>query len=86
MMILTRSQRILLEAIDKHDGEWNWYKLGRLCLSQLDSPADFVLGPFLDAGYVEEKLVEGEPLPRLRTTQAGKEAIRLILVSEAVPR
>ena len=74
-MVLTRSQRILLETIDKHDGEWNWYKLGRVCLSQLDSPADFTLKPFLDAGYVEERRCEGEPLPRLHLTRAGKESL-----------
>ena len=85
-MILTRSQRILLETIDKYNGEWNWYKLGRLCLSKLDSPADFTLKPFLDAGYVEEKPCEGEPLPRLHITQAGRESIRTSLASEAVAR
>ena len=85
-MNLTRSQRILLETIDKYNGEWNWYKLGRLCLSKLDSPADFDLKPFLDADYVEEKPYEGEPLPRLHITQAGKEAIRLSLASEALAK
>jgi hypothetical protein len=85
-MILTRSQRILLETIDKYDGEWNWYKLGRLCLSKLDSPADFTLKPFLEAGYVEEKPVEGDPLPRLHITQAGRAALRLSLASEAIMR
>jgi hypothetical protein len=85
-MTLTRSQRVLLETIEKYSGEWNWYKLGRLCLSKLDSPADLTLKPLLDAGYVEEKPYEGEPLPRLYITQAGKEAIRLSLASEAVAR
>ena len=44
-MSLTSSQRLLLGTIAKYDGQWNWYKLGRLCLSKLDSPADFVLSP-----------------------------------------
>jgi hypothetical protein len=83
-MILTRSQRILLETIDKYNGEWNWYKLGRLCLSHLDNPADFTLKPFLDAGYVEERSYEGEPLPRLHITPAGKAALRLSPASKAV--
>jgi hypothetical protein len=78
-MTLTPSQRVLLETIGKYSGEWNWYKLGRLCLSKLDSPADFTLKPLLEAGYVEEKPYEGEPLGRLHITEAGKDAIRLSL-------
>jgi hypothetical protein len=85
-MTLTRSQRILLETIDKYDGEWNWYKLGRQCLSQLDTPADLTLKPFLDAGYVEELPHQGEPLPRLHITQAGREALRRSLASETAAR
>ena len=85
-MTLTRSQRILLETISKYDGEWNWYKLGRPCLGDLDSPAEFTLKPFLDAGYVEERPTAGEPLPRLHLTQAGKEALRLPLASESAAR
>jgi hypothetical protein len=68
-MKLSRSQRLMLETIHKYDGQWNWYKLGRLCLSKLDSPADFTLQPLLDAGYVQEEGFEGEPLPRLHITQ-----------------
>jgi hypothetical protein len=85
-MTLSRSQRIILEAIEKYSGEWNWYKLGRLCLPRLDSPADLTLRPFLDAGYVEERAHEGEPLPRLYITEAGREAIRLSFASEPAAR
>lgn len=74
-MQLTNSQRTLLKTIDKYDGEWNWYKVGRLCLAKLDSPADFTLRPLLDAGLIEERSVEDEPLPRLFMTDAGKHAL-----------
>ncbi len=74
-MELSRSQQILLEAIHTHDGEWNDYKLGRSCLSRLDSPTDFTLRPLLDAGLIEERSVENEPLPRLFMTDAGKRAL-----------
>lgn len=76
MTRLTASQRLLLEAIAKYDGQWNWYKLGRLCLFKLDSPDDFVLSPLVDAGYVEERPFEGEPLPRLHLTDRGKAALQ----------
>ena len=74
-MGLSRSQLILLEAIYAHDGEWNYYKLGRACLSRLDSPADFTLRPLLDSGLIEEQNAEDEPLPRLYMTDAGKRAV-----------
>lgn len=71
-MSLSKSHRLLLEMIYAHDGEWNWYKLGRACLGRLDSPADFTLTPLLHSGLVEEVRFENEPLPRLRITAAGK--------------
>lgn len=74
-MQLSRSQLILLEAIHAHDGEWNDYKLGRACLSRLDSPADFTLRPLLEAGLIEERNVGNEPLPRLYITKTGKAAL-----------
>jgi hypothetical protein len=77
-MILEKSQKIILETIYCHDGEWNWYKLGRACINLLDSPADLTLKPLLSAGLVEERSVENEPLPRLHVTAAGKAALRNI--------
>lgn len=74
-MALEKSQQILLETIFCHDGEWNWYKLGRACLHLLDSPADLTLKPLLSEGLVEERPVEHEPLPRLHITEAGKAAL-----------
>jgi len=78
-MKITNSQRILLETIHTHDGQWNWYKLGRACLGLLDSPADFVLEPLFEAGYVEEHSIENEPLPRLQLTDLGKQALQAVV-------
>ncbi len=75
-MKISRSQLILLKAIHLHNGDWNDYKLGRVCLSQLDSPADFMLRPLLDAGFIEERPFNDEPLPRLHITEAGKSALQ----------
>lgn len=75
-MILTRSQKVLLRAIQAHSGQWNWYKLGRACLGDLDSPADFTLTPLIEAGFVEEKPFENESLPRLHITTTGEAALQ----------
>ena len=75
-MVLEKSQKIILETICCHDGEWNWYKLGRACINLLDSPADLTLKLLLNAGFVEGRPVENEPLPRLHVTVAGKAALR----------
>jgi hypothetical protein len=75
MAALTPSQRLLLETIRQHSGEWNWYKLGRACLHQLESPADFTLEPLVQAGLVETRDSENEPLPRLVITPRGEEAL-----------
>jgi hypothetical protein len=74
-MNLTKSQRFLLEVICRNSGKINWYQLGRSSLKYLDSPADFKLEPLLDAGYITEERIEGEPLPRLYITDAGREAL-----------
>jgi hypothetical protein len=74
---LTRSERVLLETIGKYNGQWNWYKLGRVCFSKLDSPADFTLSPLINAGFLDERSFEGEPLLRLRVTELGRAGFRL---------
>lgn len=75
-MALAKSQQILLETLCQHDGEWNWYKLGRACITLLDSPADLTLTPLVKAGFIEERPVANEPLPRLYVTAAGKAALQ----------
>jgi len=75
MTVLTSGQRLLLETIRAHQGEWNWYKLGRACLHRLESPAEFTLDPLVQAGLVETREFENEPLPRILITQRGEEAL-----------
>jgi hypothetical protein len=86
MMVLTPSQRLLLETIRQHSGDWNWYKLGRACLHQLESPADFSLEPLIRAGLVETCDLENEPLPRILITRRGEEALGGDLGKEAAAR
>lgn len=74
-MNLTRSQKIMLETISNHDGEINWYQLSAACFSELESPADFELKTIREAGYIESRSVEGEPLNRLHITALGREAL-----------
>jgi len=74
-MNLTPSQKVLLKTIAEHDGQWNWYQLGRVCLSKLDSPADFELKTLREAGYLEERHLEGENLDRLHITEIGRRGL-----------
>jgi hypothetical protein len=67
----TESELIILRIILEHDGEWNWYKVGRRCMSLLD-PGQIDLKSLKDAHLVSEHRVDGEPLPRLRITGEGK--------------
>lgn len=71
--MLTNSQVLLIDAISKKDGDINWYQIGRSVLHLLDSPADFVTGIkfLMDEGYVEERLLKNESLPKLFLTEKG---------------
>lgn len=75
-MTLSQSQRALLEMVHSHDGEWNWYKLGRACIGMLDSPAELTLRPLLEAGFVEERPFKNEPLPRIHVTDKGRQQLQ----------
>jgi hypothetical protein len=79
-VILKSSQRIILETIRDHDGEWNWYKVGRTCISRIFDPSELTLKPLLDAGLIEERQCADEPLPRLYVTSAGKSALQQIAI------
>ncbi len=72
---LEQSQRLILETINAHDGEWNWYKVSRRCIGLLSSPSELKLSPLLDSGLIEEQVIADEPLPRLFVTKAGKAAL-----------
>jgi hypothetical protein len=71
---MTKNERIILQAIAEIDGQLNWYKLGRKYLPDLDMSENFgaALSRLVDSGLVLEKLIEGEPLPRLKLTDAGR--------------
>src|SRR5262245_11378093 len=86
MTTLTPSQRLLLEPIRQHRGEWNWYKLGRACLHQLETPAEFTLEPFVRAGLVETRDSKNEPLPRILITRRGEETLDGDLGNETAAR
>jgi len=73
---MTNTDRFILETICERDGQWNWYKLGRYCISRLENPAGLTLKPLLDAGFIEERTSFGEPLPRLHITESGKIALQ----------
>ncbi len=74
-MTLDNDQRIILETISTHDGEWNWYKVGRRCIGLVGKPGNLTLAPFLKAGLIVERKIENEPLPRLFMTETGKAAL-----------
>ena len=74
-MRLSRSQRVMLDFIGRRSGAVNWYQLGRACLGRLDSPADFELGSLIDAGLIEERPFDDEPLGRLWITAEGSRSL-----------
>ena len=67
----TESELVILGVILEHDGEWNWYKVGRRCMN-LVNPDQLSLKSLIDGNLVEERLVDDEPLPRLFVTELGK--------------
>ena len=71
MLNLSRSELVLLRAIQAHAGEWNWHQLGRATLGDLDSPADFSLKELRERGYIASVKIDGEPLERLHITEEG---------------
>ncbi len=73
---MTNTEKFILETIDARDGQWNWHKLGRYCMSQLENPSELTLEPLLSAGFIEERPFDDEPLPRLHITEAGKSALQ----------
>jgi hypothetical protein len=62
----------ILRIVAKHDGEWNWYQVGRSAFDILTEHSSMKLSDLVSEGLVEEKPVEGEPLPRVQLTDAGK--------------
>lgn len=71
---MTKNERIILQAIAEKDGQLNWYKLGRKHLPEFDMSENFgaALTRLKELGFVFEELIEGDPLPRLKLTDAGR--------------
>ena len=75
-MTLTRSQQILLETIDKYDGEWNWYKLGRLCLPSSTARPSSLSSLSWKRVTLKKSPTKANPSLDSHMTQAGKAAIQ----------
>ena len=75
MCHLSKADRLILEIIGSHDGKWNWYKVSRAYLELMDGPSELTLKALLDAGLIEERPLENEPLPRLFVTESGKQVL-----------
>jgi len=56
----------------------NWYKVGRVALGMLSSPAvfDSVFRELIADGMLVEVTQDGEPLARLLITEKGHAALR----------
>ena len=76
--MLPESQRKILAIVAANDGGLNWYKIGRAHLHELDSPAvfDAAITGLKKAGFLEERLVGDEQLPRLFLTNKAREELR----------
>jgi hypothetical protein len=71
---LSRDQETLLGALARFPGGTTWYKLGRMVVGQLDAPGSWneALRVLVERGFVVERSIEGEPLPRLELTKRGE--------------
>ncbi|MEX0718985.1 MAG: hypothetical protein WD066_20490 [Planctomycetaceae bacterium] len=70
MKPLNPAQLKLLEMIGQHDGEWNWYKVARAAFDLFSDNPGLKFSD-LD-GLIREEIVEGEQLPRMWLTEAGR--------------
>ena len=59
-----------LRTLAENDGKWNWHKFSRFWASHHDI-SEIDLGVLIDRNLIEEIKVDGEPLPRLKVTEAG---------------
>ena len=73
-MVATPSELVILRVVLEHDGLWNWYQVGRRVFS-LFAPDEIELKSLIEAGYVSELSVAGEPLPRLSVKEAGRKVL-----------
>lgn len=72
---LAPSALAVLEIIAKHDGEWNWYQIGRAAFDIMSDDPGFRLSSLVESGLVTEELAAGETISRFRLTSMGKQLI-----------
>jgi hypothetical protein len=72
---LTEPKLEVLRIVEKHDGDWNWYQVGRAAFDIMSEHPEIMLSDFVSAGFVVERTVEGEPLPKLSLTEKGRRAL-----------
>ena len=77
MAKLTQDQAVLLRVIARMGGAANWYKVGRIALGRINTPATFTeeLRWLVNTGLLVEEAIEGEELPRSSITRRGREAL-----------
>lgn len=72
---LTHPELEVLRIVGKHDGNWNWYQVGRAAFDILSEHPEIKLTDFVSADLVDERTVEGEPLPKLSLTEKGRKLL-----------
>lgn len=68
---------MLLSIIADHDGAVDWYWIGRTHLHDFESPATFdeAMIALKRDGLIEDRQVDGRPLPKLHLTEKGRAAL-----------
>lgn len=65
----------VLRIIEKHDGDWNWYQIGRAAFDILTEHSEIKLSDLIAADLVDERSVEGEQLPKVSLTEKGRKLL-----------
>jgi hypothetical protein len=65
----------VLRIIAKHDGDWNWYQIGRAAYDILSEHSEIKLSDLISADLVGERSVEGEQLPKVSLTEQGRKLL-----------
>lgn len=76
---------VLLRTVADIGERANWYKVGRLALGLISSPARFTedLRWLIEHGFLVEQVGEGDQLPQLSVTAAGHAALHKWRADEA---
>lgn len=65
----------VLRIIGKHDGDWNWYQIGRAAFDILSEHSEIKLSDLISADLVDERSVEVEQLPKVSQTEKGRKLL-----------